>query len=390
MSLSSTPITLDALRFFRTSRGAELLTEAADLAGDELRASQVLRARFPADICRAALALVQLRQAAREKFSLADQMYFDREGLEMASREEISTYRATRFQPGQTVADLGCGIGGDLLGLAARCRVQAIDLDRVRLEMARLNLQAAGLGAALIQADLCRFPVRADAIFLDPARRHEGRRVRSGEDYSPPLSFVQELRRFTPAVAVKVAPGIDESELPGGCEVEFISAGQQCREAVLYFGPLASAERRATVLPGPHTLVGAPGTAVPVAPPGSFVYDPDPALVRSHLLDELARRLDAWKLDPQIAYLSSAHLVTSAFARAYRILSSMPFNLKRLRRFLAQEGMYAAEIKKRRFPIEPQELRHLLDLPTQGQGVTLILTRLADQPFVFICVSAGK
>ncbi len=386
----TSPITLDALRFFRTAPGAELLAEAAPLAGDELRASQILRARFPADLCRAALALVQLRQAACEKFSLADHMYFDREGLEMASREEISTYRAARFQPGQVVADLGCGIGGDLLGLAARCQVQAVELDRARLEMARLNLEAAGLRAALIQADLCRFPVRADAIFLDPARRHDGRRVRSGEDYTPPLSFVQELRRFTPAVAVKVAPGIDEAELPGDCEVEFISAGQQCREAVLYFGPLAKAGRRATVLPGPHSLVSAPGATVPVAPPGSFVYDPDPALVRAHLLDELARKLDAWKLDPQIAYLSSAALTPSVFARAYRVHACLPFNLKRLRRALIQEGMYAAEIKKRRFPIEPQELRHLLDLPSQGQGVTLILTKLADRPFVFICISAGK
>lgn len=386
----TTPITLESLRFFRTAQGEELLAEAAALGADELRASQILRARFPADLCRAALALVQLRQAAREKFSLADRMYFDREGLEMASREEISTYRANRFQDCQTVADLGCGIGGDLLGLAARCRVQAIELDRLRLEMARLNLEAAGLGAALIQADLRHFRIRADGIFLDPARRQKGRRMRSAQDYSPPLSFVQELRRFTPSVAVKVAPAIDETELPGDCEVEFISAGQQCREAVLYFGPLAGTARRATVLPGPHSLVAAPGAAVPIAPLGSFVYDPDPALVRAHLLDELARKLDAWKLDPHIAYLSGTTLVPTPFARAYRVLTCLPFNLKRLRQFLVQERLFPAEIKKRRFPIEPQELRQLLDLPNQGQGVTLILTRIADRPFVLICISAGK
>jgi hypothetical protein len=127
-----------------------------------------------------------------------------------------------------------------------------------------------------------------------------------------------------------------------------------------------------------------------VAPPGSYVYDPDPALVRAHLLDELARKLDAWKLDPQIAYLSSTSLVSTPFARAYRIQACLPFKLKRVRQFLVQEELFAAEIKKRRFPIEPQELRQLLDLPAQGQGVTLILTRLADRPFVFICNLAGK
>lgn len=386
----TTPITLDALRFFRTAQGEELLAEAAALAGDELRANQRLRACFPADLCRAALALVQLRLVAREKFSLADRMYFDREGLEMASREEISAYRAARFQGCQTIADLGCGIGGDLLGLAARFRVQAIELDRLRLEMARLNLGAAGLSAALIQADLRHFRIRADGAFLDPARRREGRRVHSAEDYSPPLSFVQELRRAVPAVAVKISPAIAEAELPGDCEVEFISAGQQCREAVLYFGTLARAGRQATVLPGPHSLASTPGPAVPVAPPGSFVYDPDPALVRAHLLDELARKLDAWKLDPHIAYLSGATLMPTPFARVYRVQVCLPFNLKRLRQFLVQERLFPAEIKKRRFPIEPQELRQLLDLPVQGQGVTLILTRLADRPFVLICISPEK
>lgn len=242
----------------------------------------------------------------------------------------------------------------------------------------------------LVQADMRHFPIRADGIFLDPARRLEGRRVRSAEDYSPPLSFVQELRRFTPAVAVKVSPAIDEAELPTDCEVEFISAGQQCREAVLYFGPLASASRRATVLPGPHSLVSTSGPAVPVAPPGKVLYDPDPALVRAHLFDELAGRLDAWKLDPQIAYLSGDTFTPSPFARGYRVQACLPFHLKRLRQFLTQEGLYPAEIKKRRFPIEPQELRQLLDLPVQGQGVTLILTRIADRPLVFICVSAVK
>jgi hypothetical protein len=384
------PVTLEALRFFRTAPGEELLAEARALGSDELRASRSLRARFPADLCRAALALVQLRQAARAKFSLADSMFFDREGLEMASREEISAYRAGRFEQGQTVADLGCGIGGDLLGLAARCRVQAVEQDRVRLEMARLNLGAAGLKAALIQADMRHLPIRAEGIFLDPARRLEGRRVRSAEDYSPPLSFVRELRRLTPALAVKVSPAIAEAELPADCEVEFISAGHQCREGVLYFGPLASVGRRATILPGPHTLVSAPGPAVPLSPPGSVLYDPDPALVRAHLIDELARKLDAWKLDPQIAYLSGSTLVSTPFARAYHVQTCLPFNLKRLRHFLSQEGLFPAEIKRRRFPIEPRELRQLLDLPAQGQGVILVLTRLADRPWVLICISAGK
>jgi len=167
--------------------------------------------------------------------------------------------------------------------------------------------------------------------------------------------------------------------------VEFLSAAQQCREGVLYFGPLARTARRATLLPGPHTLEAAAGPPVPSGPPGAFLYDPDPAVVRAHLIDELARRLDAWKLDPHIAYLSGDTCAPTPFARVYRVLACQPFHLKRLRQFLQQEGLYPAEIKKRRFPIEPRELQHLLGLSPGAQPVTLILTRIAARPVAAIC-----
>ena len=65
------------------------------------------------DMCRAGLALVDLRQRAAVKFARAGEMFFDREGLEMATREEVARYRAWRLREAGDVADLCCGIGGD-------------------------------------------------------------------------------------------------------------------------------------------------------------------------------------------------------------------------------------------------------------------------------------
>lgn len=378
--------------------GRRLLAETEAVMGrgeEEWRVQEILRRQYPPDLCRAAVETVRLRHRAREKFpAWADRMYFDREGLEMASRWETARYRASRFEGCETVGDLCCGIGGDALALAEGRRVWAVDVSRVRLHLARLNAEVLGVGdrIGLAQCDARCLRPRADALFADPSRRAGGRRVRGAAAYEPPLSALLELRSAVPGLAVKVAPGIPEEDLPPDCEVEFISSGRQCREAVLYFPPLARGRRRATLLPGGHSLEE-PETAAtaPVAPPGRYLYDPDPAVVRAHLIDALAVRLGAWKLDARIAYLSGDAPAKTPFARSYRVLDRQPYHLRRLRQYLIEARFWPEEIKKRRFPIQPEEFRRLLDMPPGGRGeegttaVTLVLTRIAERLTVLIC-----
>ncbi len=398
------PVDSAALAFFRQPQGQRLLEAAAretDPGGQpqsQLQLQERLRAEFPAAMCRAAIATIELRLHAREKFSHAMHMYFDREGLEMATREEVARYRATRFAGCDSVVDLCCGIGGDTLALAAHSRVISVDTDPLRLEMARMNGAAIGLDAdrlLFVRADADGFNARAEAAFIDPARRKSGRRVRAAEAYCPPLSSLEKLRRTIPLVAVKLAPGIRPGDLPDDAEVEFISSAGQCREALLSFPPLARVHRRATVLPGPHFLEedAARGPAAVVDSPGAYLHDPDPSVVRAGLIDRLAALLDAWKLDPGTAYLTSDSGAVSPFAQVFRVLWDMPFNIKNLKRNLSQHGLRAEEIKKRHFPIEPEEMRRLLGVKPRkrqpdgaaSRSVTLILTRIAQRPHAFVC-----
>lgn len=55
----------------------------------------------------------------------------------------------------------------------------------------------------------------------------------------PPLAALLALQAHLPALAVKVAPGVRSEEIPAGCSVEFVSHAAVCKEAVLWFGPLA-------------------------------------------------------------------------------------------------------------------------------------------------------
>src|SRR5690349_8639745 len=127
------PMDLDAFRWLLTEPGQRLLDRAADAPDDPLQASTLLRRDAAADHVAAALTQVTLRRRAVPKFGeLAARMYFTPEGLEQATRAPVAAHRASRLGAAriESVVDLGCGIGGDLLAFAgAGITAAGVDLD---------------------------------------------------------------------------------------------------------------------------------------------------------------------------------------------------------------------------------------------------------------------
>jgi hypothetical protein len=332
-------------------------------------------------------------------------MYFTREALEQASAHAVASYRSQRFHGYPLLADLGCSIGGDTLALAAVAPTLGLDLDPLRLAMARLNLHALDHGdrAVFVQADLAAplpFFKRSGrllpgasgaaappsaALFFDPARRLAGRRIFSVRDYRPPLETVRSWLPGFPALGVKISPGVDLTELDGyDAEVEFISLRGELKEAVLWFGPLRTAGRRATVLPGPHTLAEIPQPPLPLSAPLAYFYEPDPSVLRAGLVANLGAQLDAFQLDPEIAYLTSNRRTRTPFARVWTVEDWFPFGLKRLRAYLRERGVGRLVIKKRGSPLEPDALIHDLRLAGEQERV-VFLTLLRGKPVIVVC-----
>ena len=153
------------------------------------------RLRRTAEPARVAAALTQatLRIKARAKFGdLADRMYFTSEGLEQATRLRVAEHRAARLvaSSAHTLIDLGCGIGGDLVAASrAGLTCAGVDLDPVRVEVARANLDALGLAGAVSVADATTVdPSPFDVAFADPARRSARGRSFDVDDWTPPWS----------------------------------------------------------------------------------------------------------------------------------------------------------------------------------------------------------
>jgi hypothetical protein len=393
-----TLIKQEAFRLLMSSEGQTLLAElsAKPIAeADELRVLTKLRSQHPAELVNAVFAQTKLRARARAKFSRAHSMYFTSDGLEQASTERMAMHHATLFDGFEAVADFCSGIGGDLIGLAQSRKVLAVDMDPVHSHMGVLNAGAYGVAKHVepLVADVelvglsSANGVNAErfGVFIDPARRMEGRRLTGGES-SPSLEWCFSLAESGAAVAVKAGPAIPLDRIPAEWGIEFVSEGRELKEALLTSPRMDRGARRATVLvPERQTLLPMDGDDIPVQEPGQFLLDPDPAVTRAGLVEDLARTLGgAWKIDERVAFLSSNGPMETPFGRSLAVEASLPWNLNRLKEALRSLDVGSVDIRKRGSAVDVDDIQRRLKL-TGSREAVVVLTRVADRPWAFVC-----
>ncbi|OJV60674.1 MAG: SAM-dependent methyltransferase [Cellulomonas sp. 73-145] len=344
----------------------------------------------------AALTQSRLRARARTKFGdFADGMLFTPAGLEQATRLPVAAHHARRYlAAGLTrVADLTTGIGADAMALAGvGIQVLAVDLDEVTAAVATVNLrhfpEAQVRHGDGLQLDLAAEGV--DGVYADPARRSAaGRRSWEPTDWTPPLDALLALRDRVPAVGLKLGPGLPHRLVPDGALAQWVSVDGDVVEVGLWFGPLApeGPGRSALVLRDgrAHTLTG--GTDDDERPPvgavGTYLYEPDGAVIRAGLVGTVAQDLSGRLLDPTIAYVTADRLVPSDVATTYRVLDDLPFGVKRLRTYLRERGVGRLTVKKRGTAVTPEQLRGQLDLRGDAEA-TVVLTRVGGSQRVLL------
>ena len=365
---------LDSLPRYETTQ--DVVKSVADLR----------RAGHPAALVAAVLSQSRLRARAAGKFGpFADRMLFTEAGLEQSTRLQVAAQHAGRFQRAGVswVADLGCGIGGDALAIAALdLEVTAVERDEVTAAIASFNL-APWSNARVEQADAEDFDLAGvDGVYLDPARRDEKKRLRNPNDWSPSLDFAFGLAERFPT-GVKLGPGIDRDLIPDGAEAQWISVGGEVVELGVWFGSVAreGITRAALIVSDNGTSELTSNGDSEDAEPGSlgnYLYEPDGSVIRARLIGDLVRSLDGRMLDRTIAYFTTDDPRETPFASRFRILEQFPFDEKLLKRELATRKIGSLEIKKRGMDVDPAQLRTRLSLKGDV-AATLILTRVAGK-----------
>ena len=360
--------------------------------------SALRAAGHDAGLVAAVLNQAKLRRRAKAKFGdFARHMLFTEAGLEQATRLSVAALHAGRFKDAgaKSVADLGCGIGSETLALASLgLAVEAFEIDEVTAAVASYNL-AQFENVSVRHGDVTSLGLDGfDAYLFDPARRELGgpKREKTSRkfdprDYSPNFDWILTQVRKKPS-GVKLGPGHPHEGIPVDCEAQWVSVGGDLVECSLWFGAVArdGIARSALVLNGTASELTSKSFSridAPLGPVGSFLYEPDAAVIRSHLVGELAEQLDAHSVASEIAYLSSDQLKQTPFAKSYRVVDQLPFDRKKLKAYLREHGVGVLTVKKRGVDVVPEELRKEMQLKG-ANAATIVVTKVGDARRVLV------
>jgi SAM-dependent methyltransferase len=346
-----------------------------------LAAATALRRRWSPEQSAAVLGQAALRRKAVAKFGdRADRLFLTADGLEQATRADVARWRAERFVDAgvRELVDLGCGLGADALALVdAGLTVTAVEADPATAVLAQANL---GNGVRVLCGDAVELAddllASGVAVFLDPARRTAAGRTWRVVDFSPPWDLAVGLLAGRVG-CVKAAPGLPSALLPEGVATTWVSHRGDLVEASLWAGPWVRDSRTAVLLPSGGELDAGERRDPPSGPIGRYLYEPDPAVIRSGAIGALAERLTARAPRPGIAYLFADHLTPTPFATAFEVLEELPFDERVLRRWVREHDIGILEIKVRGLDVDPAVLRKRLK-PAGRASATFVLSH-ADQ-----------
>jgi len=375
-------------------QGQALLAEVGDIdsKADLVKIVSKLRGKgHSAELVATVLTQLKLRRRAKAKFGEFEEgMFFTEEGLEQASRLKVASIHAGRFRSAglKHIADLGCGIGAESLVFAGLdLDVSAYELDEVTAAIATYNL-ARFENVKVEQADVTKIDLdEFDGLFIDPARRDLkdsktsiNKRKYDINDFSPSFDYVIEAASKKPTI-VKLGPGLDHKDIPDDAEAVWVSDDGDLVELTLYFGKVKRPDvKRAALLltpTGTHEITSTSTQRLdaPLAELGKYIYEPDAAVIRSHLVGDLAIELGLNIFSNEIAYLSGDEPIVSPWLRGYEVIENLVFDRKRLKAYLREKKIGTLEIKKRGADITPEQLRRELD-PKGPESATLIVTRV--------------
>lgn len=386
-------ISLEELHFLASDLGQQWIAECAGLGA--LALSNKAKG-LPMQQRRALSEYLALLPKIKQKFQTDQFLLLDALAYEQSTAADLSKWKAGLVPDGARVADLCCGLGADSLFLADTNEVLGVDLSPERCAMFAHNLARMRPSAVsgVVRADVTALPLRDfDLWFCDPDRRGGERHGQWDPSQMRP-NFIElgRLLELCPRAMLKLPPSTEFSVLPWTrARYSYIGDRKSCRELLVEIDPTWERQiLRAVHVESGDVLEVEEGGLPPMVQGdlAEWIYEPSPVAIRSRLFHLLARDLGLWALDPHIAYLTGSVRVESPFLESFRVLESLAFDKKALKKALSKWEAGEVVVKKRGVEINPDALSQELRGKKGGQTIVVLVTRIGPKIVAILAVRA--
>lgn len=329
---------------------------------------------------------------------------FTPQSFEQSSSEHLAIFKASLIKGGRLL-DLSGGLGVDDWAFAKHFqKVVSIDIDYHLNKIVRRNFERMGISnVERLDEDAYAFVDKNvdmwDVIYLDSDRRSSEKRTHGLADTEPDiLQLKDRLFKFTGHILLKVSPMLDLhaiiNELKDVSDIWVVSSRNEVKEVLVHLVPAASAPmiHAVEVDADKQIMYSRSYAEMQVSPQyandGLWFYEPSLALIKSNLAAGYMQEKGVSQVAIHSIYGVSDVEVPGFFGRRFHLYESFEFSKSRLKAYLSNNGIVKANIAKRNFPMEVDELRKLSGLKDGGEDYLFFTRDAEDRKLVFHCRKA--
>jgi hypothetical protein len=356
-----------------------------------------------------AFALLQRDLASKAAQKLpgwaAKNCLYTRRALEQCSSETLADYKAALFG-GAYCLDLSSGLGVDAVAFSRKfAQVHAYDPDEELNLLFAINMQQLGIrninrfqGDAL--SALQDMQSKADLIYLDPDRRDKQgeKRLVGFQRYHPnPLEVYRLFGHLGECWLLKLSPLDDISAI---CEVfaglksiRVISKEGEVKELLLELVPdysgateisavfIGAADIKSYSYFSGHSISSELIHFKSASQPQDWLYEPAAALIKSAYLKNSAHQMLALNHSGTLWTAAQKEELPGRWVKLLAVKKD--FSLRKMKRFLNEQGIDSGLVKTRDFPIGSEQARSVLGI-SEGTQHAVYLTKTGNTTLMML------
>lgn len=293
---------------------------------------------LPNESCAVISESIELSHRLQEKNFVYDIWLGSIQTFEQATNFQLTQFHAQLFnQKSGHILDACGGLGFDAVGFIRQgLNVTTCEINPMSAEKLTVNKELYSIDTWKIKPTSCldETPKPYTGIFIDPMRRVNNRRMVKIDDYSPAVSDLTVFLDSGLPVIIKTSPLLTlTDELKAKFQIVYVSHNFECKE-ILLCKNLKTIGQQSVYISESDKLFNIQDYEEswnPSVPENSrFIYDPNPALMKSGGVDFLASQYDINRPDQFFGYFfGNNETVEHLFAR-YHLIDCHYYKINKL------------------------------------------------------------